>query len=495
MRPPRSRRRSLLMGHCALLLVAVCLAVEFWPTDGLQAYQDRSRPELRLGRDEITRRNAAFIRMGLLAMSSKFCPPEELAADTPAALALYGQPCPPPAAGRLQQNLPPSTALLPPASTPLPEGVVTISLVCRSVDLFHPDHGIVEHPLERGRESERPAWLTARQGGKILVESPVGLRIHGGHTRSTPDKSFSLVFREDYGGRPSSPAGLFFGPETPPMEHVILMNASHPSRFNSALATELAAQAGCHVSRSAPAVVYLNGTEIKAPFFVYEHQSPDFLSRRFGLRDAEWVRLKAQEKEDNEAYVEWRRWIRRPRNPIMMPEEAARFDLQALNSWVLAITFTGTGDNNQGAYFRDRSDPLAVWQTLTWDLDWAFDEVEHMIGGRAVNHSRRPFDGLLGDRGRLFHRLYENSAEYRSSYRQFAESKLGQELSREKVMAVVGKYEKLAREHPSSSPRLLEVMKRTRAYLERRHDEYFPLLDTHTAKVLQMNPAKPLAER
>jgi hypothetical protein len=269
------------------------------------------------------------------------------------------------------------------------------------------------------------------------------------------------------------------------MEHVVLLNASHPSRFNSALAQEIAAELGCHVSRSTPAVVYLNGTEIKSPFFLYEHQSPHFLKGRFGLEDVDWVRLKSNAPVENPAYVEWRRWIRRPRHPVLLSEEAARFNLHELNAWVLAITFTGTGDHNQGGYFKNRVDPRAVWQTLTWDLDWAFDEVEHQIHGRAVHHSRRPFEGLQGDRGRLFHRLFENSKEYREVFQSFAQSKLQNELTQEKLLAVMDRYDALARAHPSSSPGLLMVMERTRAYLERRHEEYIRMLDAYSQKTAE----------
>src|SRR5690606_5521176 len=105
------------------------------------------------------------------------------------------------------------------------------------------------------------------------------------------------------------------------VRELVLSNADHPSRFNAALATEIATLAGCKVSRCVPAIVYLNGTEVRSPFFIYEHQSPDFVQGRFGLADVDWVRMKSREPVENEAYIEWRRWVRRPRNPILMEEE------------------------------------------------------------------------------------------------------------------------------------------------------------------------------
>ncbi len=278
------RRRSLLVVPCAMLLLGVAVLVEFFPLEGLEAYQDRSAPELVLGRDEVTSRNAALIRMGLLKMSHKFCEPEDLAAFSEEAVALFKQPCPAPSAALLEQGSPPSTALLASRVAALPADMVVVSIVCRSSELFDPDHGIVTHPLEHNREAERPAWFSAWQNSRLLIESPIGLRVHGGHSRTLPAKSFALRFREEYGGRETGPAGLFFGAEAPPVRELVLSNADHPSRFNAALATEIATLAGCKVSRCVPAIVYLNGTEIRSPFFIYEHQSPDFVQVGSGLQ-------------------------------------------------------------------------------------------------------------------------------------------------------------------------------------------------------------------
>lgn len=471
---PAPRRRSVLVVPCALLLLAVAAVVDLWPAEGLLAYEARSAPALVLGRDKITSRNAAFLRSGLLRMSHVFCEPHELAADSPEALALYKQPCPAPDARRLALPVPPSTALLPevgahPASAL--HGIAEISLVCHGSDLFDPGHGIVTHPLERGREAERPAWLTIRMNGRLVLESPVGLRVHGGHSRSLPHKSFAVCFREEHGGWDHSPGGLLFGPDSPPYRELVLANAEHPSRFNAALATQIAALSGCKTSRSVPAIVHLNGTTILSPFFVYEHQSPAWVTGRYGIRDMEWVRLKAYHEEDNEAYVAWRRWIRRPRHPILMKEEEARFDLKDLNAWVLAMTYTATGDNNQGAYFKDRK-PGAVWQTVVWDMDWAFDENVHQTATGPVNYAQTPFDVILGDRARLFHRLFDHSTEYRAEFARYVQECLQGPMSQRAVMQLVEEYENLASRHPVAGPQHQAVMQKTRRFLEGRHQAY-----------------------
>jgi hypothetical protein len=472
-----SRKILLLPATCFAVLVGLALALERWPTRGLDGYATRAKPELILGQDRITTRNAEFLREGLLEMSHRFCEPEQLAAASPAAVALYGQPCPAPDAALLAREMPPSTALLPPAGTVEPMEAVVVSIVCRGDHLFDPHHGIVANPMNMGRNSERPAWLSARLGADLLVESPIGLRIHGGSSRAGPSKSFSLVFREKFGGHAKCAPGLFFGADTPAANHLVLLNATHPSRFNAALATEIAARLGCNTSRLAPAVVFLNGTQIKAPFFLYQHQSPEFVKQRFGLEEVDWERLKANRERDNPRYVNWRQWIRKDRFPTLLSEEAARYDIADLSAWALAISFTSTADNNQGAYFRDRSKPESVWRSLAWDMDCAFvDELHQPLHGPYMN-VQDPIKTLLGDRARLFHRLLERTPEYRDQFRRFAHEALTRKLPKAELMALVDRYQKLAQSHPTASPDLLHVMQDTRSFLATRHEVYLAYLD------------------
>ncbi|MCB1079964.1 MAG: CotH kinase family protein, partial [Verrucomicrobiae bacterium] len=235
-------------------------------------------------------------------------------------------------------------------------------------------------------------------------------------------KSFAVVFREAYGGFDRSPPGLFFGPDTQGSREWLLMAAYESSQFNNELATEMAGRLGCRVSRSAPAVLTMNGTEVLAPYFICEHQSPDFIENRYGLKDIDWYRLKGG-KEPPESFIEWRRWQRRDRF-ISLTEEAARFDLDDLCGWVLAMSFTSTTDNDQGAYFRDRESPDSRWQTLSWDLDAAFNTGLYTHKGVTVDCSKQCFEILYGERARLFFRLMEGSPEFRSYFRQFAETRL-----------------------------------------------------------------------
>lgn len=494
--PSRQKKQAVLLGGCALALVALAWAMPRWQTAGQAGYALRARPELILGVDKIGARHAAMLREGMLTMSPTFAKAEELASDCPAAHALYGRSCPAPDSRLLLQEIPPSTALLPPCGEIAPD-ITVISIVCRSRDLYDAGSGIIANKEEVGRDWERPAWLSARQGEQLLVESPVGLRVHGGFNRKTPQTSFRLVFRSSYGGHDLAPAGLFFGGDTPATSEFVLTNATHPSRFKGALATEIAALAGCQTSRSVPAVVYLNGVRIPAPYFIYQRQSEDYVKQRFGLAKVDWVRLKSRRPNENENYIVWRKWIRRERNPILMAEEASRFDLEELSAWVLAMTFTATTDNNQGGYFRDRTSPDAVWRTLTWDMDQAFNDMVYVVEGRRIDYREQPFEAIIGDRARLFFRLIEGSAEYRDYFRQFVRRKLESSLTNEQLMPLVDRYVHIARMQPDKAPSLLDELARSREFLANRGNTYLQYVEQRLrqAEEFQRNRPGAIAEK
>lgn len=470
----------LLPAAAAALLALALLSWHVLPTGGLRAYRVRAKPALVLGRDKVTKRNAAFIRMGLMTISPAFCRPHDLAADAPEAVRLYGQSCPPPSENRLTGARPPSTELLPPPRADLPAEASEVSVVCPAEDLFGTQNGLVIHPFERGSDWERPAWVTVRSGEGALWESPAGLRIHGGSSRVGPMKSFGLCFRESYGGFDASPPGMFLGPGAGGAGRWLLITAYEASQFNNVLATEIAGRLGCRISRAAPAVFHLNGTEILAPYFIVEHQSTEFVARQYGLKEVEWYRLKTG-TERLPAFEEWRRWLRKEKTGDL-DVHRSRFDIDDLCAWVLAMSFTSTTDNDQGAYFRDRSKPESPWHCLTWDLDAAFNTGPYTYKDRTVDAGRQCFDILVGDRSLLFFKLVSGSAEFRDYFRAFAERKLRNELTPERVVGIAQRHLDLARRLPNVPPAALEALESSRDFLARRHDFYFAALEELLAK-------------
>ncbi|HRX56324.1 MAG TPA: CotH kinase family protein [Verrucomicrobiales bacterium] len=475
------------------MLVLATAGLQCLRSPGLESYHHRSSSEVILGKDKITSRTATFLRLGMLQMSPSFCEPWELAADSPAARQLFGQPCPAPSIAALSGPRPPSTELLLTSPNLAPPGVAEVSLVCRSSDLFDERRGIVLHPEEREKASERLAWASARWDSDLVLESPVGLRIHGGSSRGGPMKSFALVFREEYSGHPLSPPGLFFGSEAPPVPRLLLVTAYETSQFNNVLATEIADRLGCRTSRSVPALVRLNGTEIKAPYFLCEHQSPGFVRDHYGMDPIDWKRLKLVDSEEvtesSPEFDDYRRWQRRKRTQVDLAEEARRFDLEDLCAWVLAVTFTATTDSDQGAYFRVHANPPGPWHCLTWDMDGAFNTGIYVYKGREVDCRRQCFETLVGERALLFNRLCQGSSEFREYFRAFVHRKL-EALNRETLLEIADRHIAMARSLPHAPQETISVLLQSRSFLARRHQEYFTQLEAWLDKTGHLTPAR-----
>ncbi|MDB6120485.1 MAG: hypothetical protein JWO08_4266 [Verrucomicrobiaceae bacterium] len=477
------RSTYLAMASLALLM-GLAVVADALPTTGLEQYRERQGPDLIPGLDRFTKRNSEMLRQGLIKISPMRHSPARLASNSAAAVALYGKPCPPPDEEKLKAGILPSTALLPAADKTLPPGVMEVSLVCDSEDLFGTERGIITHPMMRGHDSERLTWLSARLGNDLFVESPLGLRVHGGLSRQIQVKSFAMVFRKDYCGTNLSPPGLFFGPETPPARQFLLVGASHIDRYLGALATDIADLVGCKTSKHAPAIVYLNGTRIDAPYFVYEQQSEEFVKSHFGLQNFDWVRLKDKATEETVAYKALDKWTRKMSARMTFQDAATRFNLQDLCAWVVTMSYTITVDNNQGGFYRDQDNPKAAWQSLVWDLDGAFKRGFEGDVERTKMFAEDPFQWvLLGLRARLFKRLMKESAEFRDYFREFAHEKVTQKLTREKLMELSDRYLVIAKLQPKLEPALTPVLQQAREFLATRNEAFLAYVDRYASEV------------
>jgi hypothetical protein len=468
-RETKTKRRVLICA--ALVLCGLFIWTELLPSGQLLGHRLRFKPELIAGKDRISQRIALLLRAGLVKMSPHFAPASELASDSKCAQKFFGgSTCAAPDAKLLAQDMPPSTALLP-AAEAVPAGITAVSLVCPSRDLFHSRTGILRHPEWRGRESERVAWMSARVGNQLLIESPIGLRLHGGHSRFFPQKSLTMVFREEISGYAASPAGLFFGPDTPAAQHIILMNAGEMGRFNAALATEIAELLGCKVSRHSPALLYVNGTRVAAPYFLYQQQSPELVAARYGMKEVDWMPLKSATAVKSRPFINARRWIKLAPAPMSMAEAAQKFELADITAWALAIGFTSTWDNNQGAYFRDNADPSSKWQSLVWDMDASFND--DPVRGKPGHYAhQQPFDLLEGYRAELFRRLFNESAEYRAHFLQTAEQALSTVARKEVLLSLADRYIQLATTQTGPDSHTVKVLRDTRHFLEQRTEFY-----------------------
>ena len=164
-------------------------------------------------------------------------------------------------------------------------------LVIERDALYDPASGLLTHVEERGREWERPGYISYFADGLLKLATRTGVRLHGGDSRiHSPTKSYRFYFRSGY-GPPALPSRIFFtrGPGSD-LTRVIAHNdmrrdGDHrPWHLVNPLAYDIAARLGGITPRTQPTRFYLNG-EPQGVYVLTEQISPEFLEARFGHRD------------------------------------------------------------------------------------------------------------------------------------------------------------------------------------------------------------------
>lgn len=142
-----------------------------------------------------------------------------------------------------------------------------ISITTHRDSLFSDEYGIYvpgdnNNFNQRGREWERAAWMEFFEpDGTEGFSQQVGLRIHGGTSRSRPRKSLRIYARNDYGAPwinyqifPDKPIGQF--------KRLILRNSGNDwdgAVFRDAFMQSLVRGLDIDMQHSRPAIVFING--------------------------------------------------------------------------------------------------------------------------------------------------------------------------------------------------------------------------------------------
>lgn len=296
---------------------------------------------------------------------------------------------------------------------------------------------------ERGRDWERPAvddlgrpivlhWF--EPGGHLALASNVGLRIHGGATRSLPQKSLRLYARNDYGNRTFDHA--FFGErDGDTFRRLILRNGGNdcvcanplPGVPRTHMVDDVlqTVMSGLRVETQAtrPVAVFLNG-EYWGLHQLRERYDEHHLALAHGVPDDAVVILDhvlvVQVGDDGDAahLIAALDVLRDgdPDDPATLAAVEERIDLDSFIDYMVAETFSGNGDWPQSnvELWRTRGPTTSTtgqgdgrWRWLLFDLDaagnWTFDPAYDAFAGlldiadtdQLVRPTRFLFDRLI----------------------------------------------------------------------------------------------------
>jgi hypothetical protein len=306
--------------------------------------------------------------------------------------------------------------------TEVRSGRPILSLVVERADLYSPTHGILSHVEARGRAWERPGALAFFDGGRLRFAGGVGVRVHGGGSRTlSARQGFRLYFRREYGA-PQMPPGIFFGPEAQPLRHLIVHNDVRARwHFVNPLAYDIAGAIGATVPETHPVRFFLNG-ELSGAFVVTERFDSAYFRAHLGRDDLQ---------ADQQNYDELWDWTEKTR-PLTMAAVASKVDLDGLLRWFLAVAFSATGDAYQGpSQFLDPRRHARRWFWVNWDMDHSFRDPNQDSYRTLLNGVGEPKRGRNASESRstLLTHLFAEDEAFRAHFKRLVASVMNHRLT------------------------------------------------------------------
>ena len=261
----------------------------------------------------------------------------------------------------------PSSQVVPTSEFARARSVLSVYTEARYLD--DPEIGLLTNPLQVGRDWEHPATVSYFDNGELLFASSIGLRLHGGKSRTgSPVQSFRLYFRRAYGSAQFRPGTLFDG-KGDPLERLIVHNDLRMDQDGSwwhlvnPLAFDIARQIGALAPETRPAAFVLNG-EPQGLYVLTEHLRDPFLESRFGHDNFE--------RADDQLRRYWMSSELSRRAPFTAADLSSWIDIESLSRWFVSVIFCATTDPFQGQIFRDETQPNTQWFWVNWDMDHSF---------------------------------------------------------------------------------------------------------------------------
>lgn len=319
---------------------------------------------------------------------------------------------------------------------------------------------------QRGREWEREAEIQFFEGGKPVRSQNVGIRIHGGATRSYSQKSFNVYARRDYGA-PKLEYDLFSGnvkndTDGSPItvfDSFILRNGGNDAyftRFSDKLIQSLVSDRQFLTQGMEPCIVFVDG-EFWGHYEITEKMDADFISAHCGVpaKDICIIKKEALDDGSEETFAEWeklRKWIQDTDFSVQAnyDELCERIDMQGFMDYISTEIYINNHDwgKPNAAFWKaetaDGSSPYAdgKWRFILFDTEYSSGLYGEALPYENSFERFMDSDCFLAD---LFNGALEN-AGFRSQFRETFMDIADNNFNTEKVTAEI---DRLAEEYRS----------------------------------------------
>ena len=379
-------------------------------------------------------------------------------------------------------------------------------------DYATPEWSIPANYTMRGRDWEREAAMQIFEGGSLKLTQNVGIRVHGGATRSYAQKSMNVYARTVYGA-PKLEYDLFSGrvrndtdklPVTE-FDSFILRNGGNDAfftRFRDKLAQELVADRDFLKQGMEPCIVFING-EFWGHYEITEKTDAACIKEHFGVpkKNVCIIKKEALDEGTEEGFAEFqelRDWIRSTdfSNGKAYEELCSKVDMKGFMEYVSAeiyINNSNWGKSNMAVWKAMEPDaalPYADgrWRFIMYDADYSSGIYGEVLPEDDSFGALMDSDCFLAD---LFNGALKNEdfrQQFRSTFREMAEKDFGSkrvdsridELSDEYRYMTVDTFERFWSSWTADAEWIYnEEVERLRSFYDKRCDSIMKYLDLH----------------
>jgi len=316
--------------------------------------------------------------------------------------------------------------------------------------------GILTNHEGRGRKWEKLSYIGIKNDGKIIARTAAGIRLHGGKSRSPiwPTHSYKVYFRKVYGDPKLNSNSIF--PNISDLKSIVIHN-SIPYKWpiNNLIANDLFSKIGVTTLPYSPAKFTLNG-EYQGLYWVTPHTNKEQIQKIFDLNEIHYHKYKG---DKSDKYLEETNVAFDYSKDAKSLKLKSLIDTNQLINHIIAVTFSGTTDWNQGMAYKEKNKTNDHWSFIAWDLDhsfvdWTKDEelkqfykktasrpIWKQQGLSLVMH--KELDRIANVRQLIFRRLIKEDNEFKEQFIKRYISVLNHELGRNSLDKFLNKYKTL----------------------------------------------------
>lgn len=258
-----------------------------------------------------------------------------------------------------------------------------------------PEWDLPGNYTQKGKDWERPAAIQIFADAEPVVTQQVGIRIHGGATRSYSQKSLNVYARSEYGESKLN-YDLFSGAVTSETDgsaitqydRFMLRNGGNDAmfaRFRDNLNQSLVADRAFLMQGMEPCIVFLNG-EFWGTYDITESVDASTVKAHYGIPKKEVciIKKEALDSGSEEDFAEWeamRAWINETdlSDPDAYSQLCEQIDMQSFMDYVSAEVYINNanwGASNMAmwkATVTDAGNPFAdgKWRFIMYDTDYS----------------------------------------------------------------------------------------------------------------------------